>query len=345
MRQSTTLAILSGLLSSAIVCPAFGQAEEEPREPQIDDQTIRELFQDLQVQLQADDEPDPIEQQLEERERLEELRQRIIRVELRQRRQGLALQERAAQPVQFDAKLYVNPWSKQSREAVVAAMGHKDYEQRESAQAFLLTDDTLSQEVLKQLIEQAKSPEQAQRLLRVAEHHVLREMRERDFGPRPEQKENGPFPGLRRPASVGYSYEPVMAHENPYANLPGVRVIATMPGFPGHAHLRRGDIIISIAGLSPSLNHQRHEVTNWVSECIRDQNAGDTIDFILLRDGEMLAVKLTCAQGVALDHMYTTDAFEAAARKQPYKKNWEQVRNELSAQMPQPKTLTPVAAE
>ena len=346
MRQSTTLAIVSGLLSSTIVCPAIGQVEEDPREPQIDDQTLQELFQDLQ--LQVDDEADPRERLQQQLDELEAINHQVFRVQLQQRGQGLVQLQPAGEPVELDAPIYVNPWSKQPRDKVVAALDHKDFAQRESAQAFLLTDDTLSKEVLQQLIQQAKSPEQGQRLLRVAEHHVMRELRERDFGPHVVPAEDGPVvPGRieRQPAAVGYSYEPVMAHENPHANLPGVRVIATMPGFPGHAHLRRGDIIVSIAGQSPSAHHQRHEVTNWVSWCIRAQGAGDPIDFILLRDGEMLTVKLTCAQGVALDHMYTTDAFEAAARKQPYKKIWEQVRDELSAQMPQPKTLTPVTAE
>lgn len=342
MFNFSTPVIFSGFLSLAIVCPAVGQAGEDPLEPQLDEQTIQELFQDLPLQI--DDEADPRDRIQQQIDQLKAIEHRLIRVELQQQGNGFAPFDRPAEPAELEAQVYVNPWSKQPRDKVVAALGHEDFAERESALAFLLTDETLSKEVLKQFIQQAKSPEQGQRLIRVAEHHVLRELRERDFGPNAHRAEDFDIaPGFanRRPAAVGYSYEPVMAHENPYANLPGVRVIATMPGFPGHAYLRRGDIIVRIAGHSPSLRQQRHEVTNWVSWCIRAQEAGDPIDFTFLRDGQMLTVKLTCAEGAALDHMYTTDAFEAAARKQPYKKTWEQVREELLNLMPQPKTLTP----
>ena len=261
--------------------------------------------------------------------------------------QPLRLQQRrAADPVRLDAQPVESPWAERSREEAVAALNHKDFAVRESAQAYLLTDNTLGKAVLKELIQQADAPEARQRLLRLAEHHLLRELRERDFG-QPAQGDDPAIPQLiqRRPASVGYSYEPVMADDNPQAALPGVRVIATMPGFPGHAHLRRGDIIVQINGQSLSAHQREHDITNWVRWQIASRDAGDTIDFTVLRGGKLLAIEMVCAEGMALDHMYTTDAFEAAARKEPYKRAWEQARDELIAEFPQPRTLTPVALD
>ncbi|MEM9348082.1 MAG: hypothetical protein AAGB26_15850 [Planctomycetota bacterium] len=342
--------IVPGLLF-AITMPALGQAEDAEQERLIEaqaEEAIRELFQDFELQLLAEDDADPLERAREQRRRIEQLQQRIIQLELDEQRlfPGLQEQQRAAEPIVMDAKPFESPWAERPREETVAALNHEDYAVRESAQAYLLTDDTLDKKALKKLIQQSGSPEQSQRLLYVAEHHVMREMRERDFGN--NLNNNDPFPGQlgqRRPASVGYSYEPVMAHENPQSAMPGVRVIATMPGFPGHAHLRRGDIIVQIAGQSPSPHHQHHDITNWVRWRISAHEAGDTMQFTVLRNGELLAIELVCAEGLALDHMYTTDAFEAAARKAPYKRDWQDIRETLTAEMPKRKTLTPVALE
>lgn len=343
-----TSTIVSGCLCVAAACPAFGQGEEDPRQQEIEQQIERavgELFRDLQLQQVEDEPEDPRQQILRDRQRLEELQQRLIRLQAdRAKPAALVDLERAAEPVQLDAKAYVDPWADHKREDIVTALDHKDYAVRVSAQASLLADNTLNKDDLKAMVQSAKSPEQRRRLLTVAEHHVLRGMREQDFGVK-KNAEGQPVQQGPQPAAVGYSYEPILAHENPHADLPGVQVIATMPGFPGYAHLRRGDIIVQINGLGLSTHHREHDITNWVRWQISSRSAGDTIDFTILRGGEMMAIKMICAEGIALDHMYTTDAFEAAARKQPYKKAWEQVYDELIAQMPAPKTLTPKAAE
>lgn len=352
MKHLITSAVVSGLLL-AVSTPVLAQDEEaqSDRERQLElqaERAILELFQDLELG-EPNDDIDPRQRILEERERLEEIQKRIMELQLQQRRDpGLVQLQQAAQPVQLDPKPYVNPFAQRSRDEVLAALNHEKFAVRQSAEAHLLTDNALSVDVLKELIKQTDSPEQHQRLLRIAEHHVMRELRERDFGPQNQPAEDGGLiPGrpAARPASVGYSYEPVMAHENPHAPLAGVRVIATMPGFPGHAHLRRGDIIVQIAGQGLNANHQHHDITSWVRWRIAAHEAGDTMSVTLLRSGELLKVELVCAEGMALDHMYTTDAFEAAARKAPYKQAWEKTRSELIAEMPKPKMLTPKLIE
>lgn len=332
---------MSLLCTVVITSAALGQPEGD-QEPRIAgdeaERAIRELFEGLQL----DDEADPAEQ----RRRVEELQRRVI--ELRVDGVVQLDQGRAAEPMPLDTKPIVNPWAKRSRDAVIAGLDHADFAVRESAEAFLLTDNTLDKAALQQLIQQAKSPEQRQRLLRVAEHHVLRGMRERDFGNQPQAGDDeqiDPFRDPSRSASVGYSYEPVLAHENPDADLPGVRVTATMPGFPGHAHFRRGDIIVQINGQGLSNHHREHEITNWVRSQIASHEAGDTIGFTIQRGGKLLAVEVVCAEGPALDHMYTTDGFDSAARKGQYQREWEAAHHELAAQMPKPKVLTPVVLE
>jgi hypothetical protein len=333
--------------------PAFGQAEEDPRQNEIEaqiDRAVQELFQDHQLPGAEDEPEDPRERIIRDRQREEAFKRRLLQLQLEQQRGGFVQVERAAEPIQLDAKAYVDPWADHTRQDIIAALDHSSFAKRESAEISLLADNTLTKDDLTVLIKSAKSPEQRKRLLRVAEHHVLRMMRQRDFGlgrPGPDADPDVALPQLpeRQPASVGYSYEPILAHQNPYADLPGVQVIATMPGFPGHAHLRRGDIIVQINGMGLSRHHREGDITNWVRWQISQRSAGETIEFTLLREGEMLSIKMICAEGRALDHMYTTDASQAAARKQPYRTDWEQVESDLSALMPQPKKLTPKVVE
>lgn len=370
MMKRTTFNLWAGLLSLSVAVPLNAQGDAEPvdepnaAEEQAEqaeqaerqeraeqaERAIRELFNDFEPQ--GDD--DPRQRLIEERDRLEELQRRLIEMQRDQQQPGNGLfdQVQEAVPVQLQPEPYTSPWSDRDRAEVIAALNDPAFAVRESAEAYLLTDNTLSQAVLADLLKQAQSPEQRQRLIRVAEHHVLRELRERDFGdanaaggadaqdPRDPFAPNG-LVRQRRPASIGYSYKPVLAHENPYVQLPGVAVIATMPGFPGHAYLRAGDIIVQIDGQGLSRRQQQHQITSWVRQRIAAHEAGDTIDFTILREGKAITLKMTCAQGLALDHMYTTDAFEAAARKAPYNKAWDQAREALTADLAQPKTLTP----
>ena len=358
--KDLTSTIVSGCLLMAAACPVFGQAEEEDRAPrEIDRRAIIELFEDIELQDGPFDEgvdEDELRRQLieeverrrliiEEVERRGNLRQGVVELQL----DGPILIEPGfpGEQVELDAKPVENPWADRPRADAVAGLDHADFAVRESAEAHLLTDNTLGKAELKQLIKDAKSPEQRQRLLRIAEHHVLREMRVRDFGPGaepPEAFEPDVF-GRRqaaRPAAVGYSYEPVLAQDNPQARLPGVEVVSTMPGFPGYAHLRRGDIIVQINGQSLSIHHREHDITNWVRWQINSKEAGEKISFTVLRNGELLAVEMVCAEGQALDHMYSTNAFATASRREPYRSAWLDARDELSAEMPKPKTLTPV---
>lgn len=344
MTNRHTSAIVSGVLSLAFVMPALGQPDEDDRQRELERQEQRALLELLQeLQLQPGDDEEGLDAQ---RRRVEEIHRRVI--QLQQGQPRFVEDQFPAEPLQLDAKPVVSPWAERPREEVLAALDDAEFAVRESASAFLLTDNTLDKEVLKELMKKAKSPEQRQRLLRVAEHHVLREMREREFGDLQRQDEalrDERFQPASRPASVGYSYDPVLAHENPQADLPGVRVVATMPGFPGHAHLRRDDIIVQINGRGLSNHLTENDITDWVKRQIATRQAGQTIDFTVLRDGKPLAIQMVCAEGVALNYMYTTDAFEAAARKEPYQRAWEQARDELVSQTPKPKLLTPVGAE
>lgn len=230
-----------------------------------------------------------------------------------------------------------------SHEEVVALLDDSSFATRRQAEDHLLTDDTLTFASIKPLIQSAESDEQRYRLLRVAEHHVMREVREQEFGngaapPQPFENQ------LRIPnnaAAIGFSYEAVPAGDNPIETLQGVTVVATMPGFPGYAYLRTGDIIIAIDG-DPAANRPRHQdVTAWISWRISTHRAGDPISFTIIREGRAKTINLHCAQASALSAMYTTDGNKAASRSARYEAIWQASRDKLVQGLPKPKRLAP----
>ncbi|MGB0766332.1 MAG: hypothetical protein ACPGYV_01330, partial [Phycisphaeraceae bacterium] len=87
--------------------------------------------------------------------------------------------------------------------------------------------------------------------------------------------------------------------------------------------------------------HQHHDITAWVRWRISAHRAGDTIRFTVLRDGKPIALSMVCAEAAALNAMYTTDAFEAAARKAEYERGWQDARRALTQGLPEPTLLTP----
>lgn len=232
-----------------------------------------------------------------------------------------------------------DPLAKLSRQEVVALLDHAEHAKREQALDNLLKDNTIDQQALRQLLGDSKPGEQRHRLIKLAEHHVLREIREQAFANQAQEVDE--VFNRRESAAVGFSYAPVLASENPWADVPGVSVIATMPGFPGHAYLKPGDIITAIDGQSAVNRAQHQQITSWMSWRIAVHSPGDRISFNLLRDGKAITVSLVCAQSSALDKMYSTDGLKAAARSGPYERSWQQAREAITQGLSKPVRLEP----
>lgn len=213
-------------------------------------------------------------------------------------------------------------------------LNHRDYATRERAQTYLLQDESLDRPALRELLQQASTPEQRQRLIAIAEHHVLRLAREQRFGVDPDA------PKFIRPASVGFSYNALLPDENPLAHRVGLIVKATMPGFPAFAHLKPGDIIVRVDGQDvPDFNNFNNNATRWLSGRISRYQAGATMRFGVMRNGEPVDLTLVCAERAALDQMYENDALNAAVRAEPFNRLWLQARQELTAALPGPTEL------
>lgn len=228
-------------------------------------------------------------------------------------------------------KDYEDPLAQLPRTQVLELLNDPSYQVREQAVTHLLADNTLGREAITRLIDQATSDEQRFRLIRLAEHHVLREIRETEFA-NPESDK----------AAVGFSYLKTYLRDSPVGPIQGVSVSNTMPGFPGHAHLRPGDIIIGIDEVNPiNPGFFNRDLSQTISSSIEARKPGEQIRFVVIRDDQALRITITCAQADALRDMYSTNNIAISARNAKYEKAWQQAREQLLARLPKPQALTP----
>lgn len=197
---------------------------------------------------------------------------------------------------------------------VLQRLGSPEYAEREAATRELLADPQANLVRLRALFERAETAEQRHRLLDAIRHHTLRQMREEAY------KEPG---GL---AAIGFSHEVLPAGAAPGVARPSIYVVATLPGFPGYAHLRPGDIITSVGDepMPMDLDADRFK------ELMRGFEAGQTLTLGVLRDGETLSVTLKLASFEALDRMYG----DVAIVQPPFGSQWRRVRDALLAAAP-----------
>lgn len=197
-------------------------------------------------------------------------------------------------------------------------LGSPDYAVRQRATHALLTDTTRTIEDWRELFTAADTPEQRHRLLSVIRHHVIRQIRESTFDPG------------EGAASIGFSHQvvPVQGMSTHPELLRGgaIQVIATLPGFPGHAHFQPGDLIFKIDDqvLPANLTAEvfQHVLRKW--------KAGQMLSFTALRDGTPVEIEIRLASVEALIRMYGRDPL----LKPPYLDQWVALRDELLASAP-----------
>lgn len=195
----------------------------------------------------------------------------------------------------------------------LSRLGSDDYATRQRATRELLTDPNVTIDQLREWIAQAHSPEQRHRLLAVAQHHVIRQFRERDF---PDEAEQG------RGAAIGFSHDVLESGAGPGVTGGVVHVVSTLPGFPGYIHLQPGDLIIEVGNrpLPANLNPDEFKAI------LRRWRSGDLFSMTVLRDGVRTPVQLKLASMNALAGLYEIDE---PVLREPYLSQWLTMQQSL----------------
>ena len=196
---------------------------------------------------------------------------------------------------------------------VLAALVDEDYNVRQAQTRRLLMDDGLTPGAIDRLYVESTSPEQRNRLLCVARHHLIRRLIEARFGDQPG------------PGSMGLSHQIVrVTGTDGEQEVTGVMVVMTLPGFPAYASLEPGDVIIAFAGQPfPERMSQ-----NLFQQMILQHQAGEAIDLVILRQGKAEQVRFVLCQGAALNQVYVTGGVTLG---EPYQRLWSEDRSRMRA--------------
>lgn len=184
--------------------------------------------------------------------------------------------------------------------AVLEALNDDDFAQREAATRALLRDNRVDIELIERCLAQPLTWEQRDRLMRVAEHHVLRSLRLMHRERLPGWSDGG--------ASIGLTQAGVPAGEEPGVDRHAIRVMQTFPGFPAHAVLEPGDLIVAVDGRGIAGIGDAMGVAGAFGELIRSYKPGQTIRLSLVRSGRAMDVDVELASYNVLVTMYDGQA-------------------------------------
>jgi hypothetical protein len=225
-----------------------------------------------------------------------------------------------------------------TREELVERLADPEYAVRAAATAALLRDNTLDEPALRAMLElpTARDPERRRRLMIVAEHHLMRTIIHA------WTEENTPI-GARASAAVGFSYNPLLPDKNPYGEDAGLIILATMPGFPGYAYLRPGDVVLSIDGKTTRVG-TIESVRRWVRSAIGAHLDGGTVRMTIQRGEDTLELAMPCTGIDALNEMYTTTGDGSTIRRAHAQRTLDDALARLTAGLPDPEEALPAPA-
>lgn len=206
--------------------------------------------------------------------------------------------------------------------SVLYDLGSDDFTVRRRATEQLLADEQLDEEKIAQLYAKAHLPEQRHRLLAVARHHAVGQMRRQMFDDK----------GI---AAIGVRHTAFSAGQFPELEQAGLIVVETFPGFPGHVYLRRGDVILQIDGRRFPADLSADKTAQLFVHLVQEHQAGELASLVVQRDGRMVTIQLQLASLNALRAMYK----DAQNLQQPFLAKWLSVRQKLVGQQGQEPTL------
>lgn len=172
--------------------------------------------------------------------------------------------------------------------AVLERLSAEDHGVREAATRTLLRDERMASEALEAALATARSYEVAHRLRAVWRHRVIESM----------------WQGLPDgdAGAMGLRHLPAPAHCVPGQQTPGVRVAMTLPGFPAHAYLEAGDVIVAIHGVAFGEGARAAEAAAQAfTQAIEAHGARRPLAVTVLRGGRRLELTMPTAPHVALN--------------------------------------------
>lgn len=208
-------------------------------------------------------------------------------------------------------------WGAEISSADLAALGDKEFSKRHETMRKLLADDSLTSDEIAKAFHKAESAEQKHRLMSLARHHLLRAARMRDF-PLPAAVAFQNIPG-----ALGLTHGPVTSEELPQLNQSGVRVRRTLPGFPAHASLEVGDLILAIESNAIPAGFTADQISRHFGDAIQMVAAGQSVKLQVQRGGKLIDVKVQLAPHAALSGMYQPEL------RSNYEKHWTRFRDEI----------------
>jgi len=150
-------------------------------------------------------------------------------------------------------------------------MRSSSYADREEATRTLLADTDLTLERIDQLRTVATTPEQQQRLSRLAEHHLIREMWQS------ARIDN-------QPPHLGICVEAVLPEMDHRLATPAVHVRAVMIGFPANGLIEPGDLIVAMDGRPIAHHGSPIKTAAAFEQKVQEKRVGQLIRLKVLRD-------------------------------------------------------------
>lgn len=230
--------------------------------------------------------------------------------------------------------------------ADVGLLASHDYGSREDAMQRLMVATDVTRDELAKIYADATVPEIRHRLRRVAEHHTIREA----WQTRVPLEGPGSLGVVLQVFEAAISIPEDETIEAPQAMQPGAfpliepravatrvygsRVLRTLPGFPAHAHLQIGDLIVGVDDkfipISPEVNPPL--ANDLIRRLITEQPAGTAIKLVIVRNGKWIRVPVTLASYKALEYVYPQAAM--GPRLQGPEIPWEQIRDAMFPDVP-----------
>lgn len=214
--------------------------------------------------------------------------------------------------------LMVAPVAGQDIDAILAQLDSTDYGQRQSATVALLTDETVTPELINRLYAAARTPEQRHRLLGVAQHHLLRRYRLEHFDASDPQ------------GSIGVEHEGIGREQWAGLNRPAIRVVSTLAGFPAHGLLLPGDLILMLDG-QPFQQKQGMAIAQELTDRITGKGAGRGVTMTVLRGKQTLTINVSIAGRTALAAMYVSVLPGAIQLEPGIQRQWDDWQKQLES--------------